>query len=214
LIVGSTFVGNSATRNGGAIATGQHYSTNVNCTFFGNTAGNDGGAIWVSKNPSWEHRMYNCTVYGNSASNGGGIARSYGYVYLASTIVASNTATSLGPDIRSAAGYVVDSGCNLVGNASGWTGADTSGPPNANGSYVGTSAEPIDPELKPLADNGGLTDTCALRWGSLAVDHGSNPLNLVTDQRGAGYARRVGPAADIGAFELGAAPRGTILLAK
>ena len=37
--------------------------------------------------------------------------------------------------------------------------------------------------------------------GSPAIDAGSNPLGLGPDQRGVGYARVVGPAADIGAYE-------------
>ena len=41
----------------------------------------------------------------------------------------------------------------------------------------------------------------ALASGSPAIDAGSNPLALDTDQRGVGYARGVVPAADIGAYE-------------
>src|SRR5439155_25242161 len=36
---------------------------------------------------------------------------------------------------------------------------------------------------------------------SPAIDAGSNPAGLTTDQRGYGFARTVGPASDIGAFE-------------
>jgi hypothetical protein len=48
----------------------------------------------------------------------------------------------------------------------------------------------------------------ALQVGSPAVDAGANPLGLVADQRGAGFPRVLGAAADIGAFEgtLAAAP--------
>jgi hypothetical protein len=53
-----------------------------------------------------------------------------------------------------------------------------------------------------LADNGGPTQTHALIAGSPAIDAGSNPANLATDQRGDGYVRVYGAAADIGAFEL------------
>lgn len=60
----------------------------------------------------------------------------------------------------------------------------------------------VDPQLAPLAYNGGATRTHALEIGSVAIDAGSNPQDLASDQRGAPYARVVGTAADIGAFEL------------
>jgi hypothetical protein len=69
---------------------------------------------------------------------------------------------------------------------------------HADGNLLG-----VDPKLGPLQDNGGPTPTMALLPGSPAIDAGSNPLGLTSDQRG--YSPRVvGPAADIGAFEVGA----------
>jgi hypothetical protein len=59
----------------------------------------------------------------------------------------------------------------------------------------------VQPLLGPLAFNGGTTRTQALLAGSPAINAGSNPLNLTTDQRGAGFPRVVGPAADMGAYE-------------
>jgi hypothetical protein len=59
-----------------------------------------------------------------------------------------------------------------------------------------------DPLLLPLADNGGPTWTMALAPGSPALDSGANPLDLATDQRGEGYVRVSGAAADIGAYEV------------
>jgi hypothetical protein len=59
----------------------------------------------------------------------------------------------------------------------------------------------VDPLLAPLANNGGATRTQALQADSAAIDAGGNPLALTSDQRGAPYARVVGAAADIGAFE-------------
>ena len=56
--------------------------------------------------------------------------------------------------------------------------------------------------LLPLADNGGRTMTHALADGSPAIDAGDNPLGLATDQRGDGFVRVFGGAADIGAFEV------------
>lgn len=59
-----------------------------------------------------------------------------------------------------------------------------------------------DPHLGPLADNGGNVPTLALAPGSIAVNAGSNPLGLSSDARGNTFARVVGPAPDIGAYEI------------
>jgi hypothetical protein len=59
----------------------------------------------------------------------------------------------------------------------------------------------VDPLLGPLGSNGGPTRTHALLPGSIAINAGSNPLGLTTDQRGTGFPRVLGPAADMGAYE-------------
>lgn len=63
-----------------------------------------------------------------------------------------------------------------------------------------------------LANNGGLTPTIALLFGSPAIDAGSNALAvnaqgnpLPYDQRGPGYPRIVDSVVDIGAYEQAAA---------
>jgi hypothetical protein len=58
------------------------------------------------------------------------------------------------------------------------------------------------PLLGPLRDNGGLTLTHALMSRSPAIDAGNDAANLSGDQRGPGYPRVSGPAADIGAYEV------------
>src|SRR5262249_7598056 len=68
-----------------------------------------------------------------------------------------------------------------------------------NGNLVG-----LDPRLGPLADNGGPAQTHALLPGSPALDAGSNPLGLATDQRGT--ARGLNGRAGIGAFQAGPPP--------
>jgi hypothetical protein len=67
----------------------------------------------------------------------------------------------------------------------------------------------VDPVLGPLTNNGGPTLTHALLAGSPAIDAGNNAANLAADQRGSGYVRVSGAAADIGAFE--AQPEDVIL---
>src|SRR5262249_52510918 len=63
-----------------------------------------------------------------------------------------------------------------------------------------------DFKLGPLSDNGGPTWTHALLTGSPAINAGSNPAGLTTDERGPGFARQSGAAPDIGAFEVQAPP--------
>jgi hypothetical protein len=75
----------------------------------------------------------------------------------------------------------------------------------------GTGNIEADPLLQPLSlTYGGLTPVHPIPLASPAVDAGSNPANLTTDQRGAGFARAVDAdachrplvaRADIGAFE-------------
>src|SRR5262249_55943785 len=59
----------------------------------------------------------------------------------------------------------------------------------------------VNPMLGPLQNNGGPTQTMALLPGSPAIDHGSNPAGLTTDQRGTGFRRAINGHIDIGAFE-------------
>jgi len=98
-------------------------------------------------------------------------------------------------------GDFTSGGHNLIGDDTGSFGL-THG---INGNIVGTSANPIDPELGPLANNGGPTKTHALLAGSIAIDRGDNAGASATDQRG--FARKKdgngdGSAiVDIGAFE-------------
>ncbi len=127
---------------------------------------------------------------------GGGLFRgTSGTFSVGSTIVAGNTVTGgSNPDVS---GDFTSVGNNLVGDGTGSTGFAN----GANGDLVGTAASPVDPLLGPLADNGGPTFTHALLAGSPAINAGSNPLNLTTDQRGSGFARSNGTT-DIGAFEV------------
>jgi hypothetical protein len=106
--------------------------------------------------------------------------------------------------------------------------SDTQGYPDVNGTFTGVTncliqvtnnvalagannLYGVSPQLQPLAWNGGPTRTHALKTNSPAVDKGANPLGLTVDQRGVGYPRSLGLAADIGAFELPAL-KGTLIL--
>ena len=168
-------------------------------TFFGNTAKGDGGAIETDGAAT----IIDCTITSNTASQnsaldddigGGGISKFQGECTLKNTIIAGNHAPTH-PDIGSLDGTFgfASEGYNLIGD-----GTDVEITPTT-GDQIGTFGSPIDPMLGPLADNGGLTETCALLPGSPAVDVG-DPNAPETDQRS--YDRTNAP--DIGAFELGA----------
>ena len=77
---------------------------------------------------------------------------------------------------------------------------------NGVGNIIG-----VDPQLGPLAYQGGLTPGFLPQAGSPAIDFGSNPLNLAIDQRG--VARVINGRADIGAVETIPEPASSLLLA-
>src|SRR5262249_27247495 len=185
-IINSTISDNSA-GTGGGLEVDAGTVTITNCTIADNSAGGNGGGLFVSTNPSVT--IKNSTIANNSATNGAGGVVNAGNVTLSSTIVAGNT----GGDWE---GFhaMSSSSNNLIGN-----GGDSGLGNGINGNIVGTSQNPIDPLLGPLANNGGPTQTMALLPGSPAIDAAGttlpiNPLTqlqLTTDQRGAGFSRFV-----------------------
>src|SRR5262249_16088624 len=136
--------------------------------------------------------LRNSTMTTNSAFGAGGICRESGSaITLESSIVSGNVCGAGGdPDIRSYK-QARFANFNAVGS-------------NPTGGLVGSNNLPLcaDLQLGQLAYNGGPTTTHALESGSAAVDAGSNPMGLTTDQRGVGFARSAGGDVDIGATEL------------
>jgi hypothetical protein len=131
----------------------------------------------------------NSTIAGNySYHSGGGAYTVLGPLDLQSTIIASNTSgDTSNADFGYYGGYTPTGANNLI-VSSVFT--------------VPSGTLTADPQLQPLANNGGLTQTMALLAGSPAIDKGNNLAGLATDQRGTGFARVGGASADIGAFEL------------
>jgi hypothetical protein len=214
-IVGSTIDGNSADGDGGGIykAVFSNYGdppppqdtrlTVRDSTISGNSAAS--GAGIASARPLY---LSNSTVAFNSASDGGGgvmfrlagIYDSSGVLDLQSSIVAPNAA---GPTATFAADLAADDVLAVSGANSLVMAAD------ATISLPGDTIT-ADPQLFPLAINGGPTRTHALAATSPAFDAGNNIAGLAFDQRGDGFARVSGVAADIGAFETQQAVSDTI----
>ncbi len=198
-------------QGGGAYFAGSG-NTVVNSTIAGNQAvggpsvGSDsfGGGLFVGGGAT--ATLTNVTVADNKASlnqgnagsaSGGGIDNDGGTVTLVNTLVAQNIAIT-NPDYSGAAG--TGSGHNLIGSADGSTGFS-----NAHADLFGSNANPLDPQLGPLQDNGGPTQTIALLPGSPALHAGDASVQSVTgsnDQRGPGFVRMANGAIDIGAFEV------------
>jgi hypothetical protein len=193
----STISGNSAVGGGGLLADGSTLTVESS-TISGNVASGPGGGLSFPEGGTGVIR--NSTVAFNTATPGGGgvfvkASSSPAAVTLLSTIVADNAvgATRDGSDVLGK----VTAAFSLVENVVGTTLL-----PGSANNVLG-----VDPLLGPLADNGGPTRTHALLAGSPALNHGANPDGLAFDQRGAGFARARGAAADIGAFEAAPAPQ-------
>jgi parallel beta-helix repeat protein len=193
IVMRSTIQGNYSFGTGGGIAGRSGFSV-TDSTISGNTAkGKGGGGIFVRMSDTMN--VSNSTIAYNSALKGGGIyvvGTPQAFV-VQSTIVADNAASSSGADVSSRSALTISGANNLIiaADVTVTLPADT------------LHAQPL---LLPLANNGGPTRTHALSIGSPALDAGNNVANQATDQRGVGFPRVVGAAADIGAFEGALAP--------
>ena len=135
--------------------------------------------------------VFNSTVADNVVfgGSGGGLNVAGGSLTLVSTIVAENTyGTGAGAVADDIAGTVTGS-YNLIGT--GGSGGLTNG---VGHNQVGVA----NPGLGSLASNGGPTETISLMGGP-AIGAGSNPENLLTDQRG--FAIPAMAAVDVGAYQ-------------
>lgn len=189
-IAGTTFAGNSADL-GGALALIGPAATLINSTVSGNSALVGGGIL--AQGADLSVNLANSTVASNAAMYYSGGIEVYGStISLQSTILANNSAGNpVGQDLYLYGGVLGASANNLVVSSSAALPAETIS---------------SDPQLLPLAANGGPVPTHALASGSPAIDAGNNAAGLAFDQRGSGFARVAGDAADIGAFELQGAP--------
>ena len=194
--------GNSAVYLGAGAENGVTYGggpmTLNECTLSGNNA-SSGGGISVGQNHTTV--LNECTLSGNTASSnpssdsGGGIYNYYGTLVMTNTIVAGNISPR-GADIANS-GALVFAGANLV--------QSVSNTPASGATITGPAPLTNAPNLAPLGNYGGPTQTMPPLPGSPAIGAGSAAANtFATDQRG--FARTQDGLIDIGAVELPTVP--------
>lgn len=219
----STVSGNTAGETGGGIITsGSKYGPSRvdSSTISGNSAlgvladGDGGGGVasYGYSSGAMQLVIRNSTIASNTTTGIGGGIQGFAYqepeeaqVELKGTIVADNTAnggaSDLGTDspagVSTAKLFAV--GFSLIEAPRG---VPLNGDPN------GSNITAVDPQLGPLAANGGATETHALAATSPAVD-ASQAFGFTTDQRGSPRttdARAsnspLSDGTDIGAYEL------------
>lgn len=203
-ISNSTFDGNNAGQNGGAIYNRGPLEL-YNVTFGNNKAEFGGGAIYNTSAGAVTIR--NCTFWnnevtssGSASAGGGGIANANGgTVLVQNTILAGSKAAAGGKDCH---GTLTSNGYNIIQNVSGCEMT-----PAAGDQFT-------DPKLTAFSNWGGLVAAYRPSAESPAIDHGS------TDTTGAGACtakdyrgiRRIADGdkdgvgrCDVGAMEVGAA---------
>jgi hypothetical protein len=201
VVVNSTLDNNQATggagdESGGGIYNDSGSATISNSTIAANTAQGTNGFGGGVFNQSGSVVLISSTIALNSAAGaGGGVANTNGVFSVADSIIATNAATSATTNAPDAIGDFVSNGFNLIGDGDDSTGFAA----GVNTDQVGSASVPLDPLLGPLQNNGGPTFTLALLPGSPAINTGTCD-DPSTDQRG--DPRPVGPACDIGPFEV------------
>ena len=197
----SAFINNKATYDSGAIHNYGMLSVS-NSTFSGNSSSANGGAILHAGSGNTA-TITNSTFFGNFSGNGRGGGNA-GAIYNAATLtlihgtVSGNSTEVYGGGIDTIGTLYIRN--SIVDGNSAQNGF------NIHGSYIGTNnLIDTDPQLSPLQDNGGPTQTMMPLPGSPAIDRANAAYCPSTDQRG--VARPVDgdgdgtPACDIGAVE-------------
>jgi hypothetical protein len=195
-----TLSGNSATYGygGGGIYNFGVPLTLNQCTLFGNETitfstapSGPGGGIY---NIGGLLILNQCTLFGNGANSGGGVINNSfvggGVLAMTNTIVAGNSAL-YGADIYNSYNCTLTyGGSNLVQSVA-----------NSGGTITGPAPLTDAPNLAPLGNYGGPTQTMPPLPGSPAIGAGSVAYNIfATDQRD--YPRTQNGLIDLGAVEL------------
>jgi len=213
----TTFSRNLATF-GGALHVDQGNATVIRSTFAGNrSSGGYAGAI----SNFGTMVIANSTISGNEAqggSGGGGILNG-GTLTLSFVTVAYNLANAGGGGIRSTGGTTRVKNPIVAGNSPGGNCSGSLIPLGGNldddGTCFGGTGTPSI-NLGPLQNNGGLTWTHALQFGSTALDAAVDCADafgapVSEDQRGIPRPQPTGGGCDAGAYE---ARRFTLTISK
>ncbi|MGI9429135.1 MAG: choice-of-anchor Q domain-containing protein, partial [Bythopirellula sp.] len=187
--------------SGGGIYSFEYPIAVTSSTITGNLA-NAGGSAGAAASGGFDG------IAGTDGSGGGIDSLGNDPVDIDNTIIAGNLAAGTAPDMQTGS-VTLNINYSLIGDGDGLN--INSGTSN----QIGTGLAPIDPQLGPLAHNGGTIWTHAPLPGSLAIDSGdpsilSNPAEF--DQRGTPFLRvedgdpTPGTAIDIGAYEAQAPP--------
>ena len=204
----SSVSGSHAGTGGGSYGYGGGLYAAFNATLTGCTIDSNSADIGAGIYSAGNLDLTDSTVSGNSATTAG----TGGIEGDSITITYSTISNNLGYCGGVAGGTIAMNSTIIAKNHSYFNDCDdlsAGGPVTGANNFVGVVYENTvvpegtisgDPILTPLADHGGPTPTHALSVNSPAIDHGGTTL-LTTDQRGAGFARVVGAAADIGAYE-------------
>ena len=211
ILIRSEIINNAAASGGGIANTGP--LTIDSSTISHNTATSGGGGIlnraFGVSNATFRGTIdaINTTISNNSGgSSGGGILQTTGTVNLINSTISDNSATSGGGvSLPSESTYTVGGDISVILNLknsiiANSTGGDCAsiGTINAEFSLIedglacvnGTNSNNLtgDPNLGPLQNNCGPTETHAPLLGSILIDSGNNALvpdGITADQRGA-----------------------------
>jgi hypothetical protein len=202
-ITNSTFTKNSAVTQGGALWVTREASdaslpvTVTNCTFEGNSLSGEwsmGGGI---TNSGTQLTVTNCTFANNTVRHFGCAIKNSGTLFLSNTLLHNNVLTD-GPNNNGWAGMAIDKNTTLT-DQGGNLCFPASFPEWGVDEWLNQNPGVLrlDPLLRPLADNGGPTQTMAIPQNSPAVNAGTGSGCPPADQRGV---TREGTC-DIGAYE-------------
>ncbi len=186
-IRGTTVSGNTAQAGGGVFLYSPDTAGSIeNSTISGNQAiAGSGGGIYLYN--LYNFALHHVTVSGNTASGGGGgIFVQSSLLPVDNSIVANNTAAA-NNDLDNGDGGGFDLSFSLIES-----------PGTASITDSGGNILNQDPQLGPLQNNGGPTQTHLPAGASPVVNTGSSAFTV--DQRG--KPRPVGAAVDMGAVEV------------
>ena len=201
----STFSNNKSIEGAGAVRVFYADTKIENCTFFNNKStlvasdgyGSNGGALALSSVENSDVEITNSTFANNFAGWVAGAIIGPASIKIKNNIFSNNTSVT-GGNNYGISQHSSDQMTDLGGNI------QTLSTPNDNN--VSAVVIIANPQLLPLADNGGFTQTMAIPATSPAVNNGSGcNTSPPKDQRGA---PRVG-VCDSGAFEYGSTVLGT-----